>query len=76
MTIIKVCFPVGHPVNFIDGEDYVFNFEVVEGHLRVSESLRIIPGSAGNFKAPRCIHVYAPGAWREVQVDYGSYYGS
>jgi len=73
MTSITVFFYSGAERTLTDEEDRIFNFEVVDGHLRLSERLRLVPGSVnGNFKAARCTHVYPPGTWREVEIDYGS----
>jgi hypothetical protein len=74
MTSITVFFHNGNQeVTFTDEVDKLFYTQLEDGHMRIMEALRLIPGSeTGNFKTPRCIHIYPPGVWREVELDYGS----
>ena len=71
MASITVFFTTGSELTLEDETDKFFRYKVEDGHLTLTESCRRIPGKAdGLFKDPRPIHVYPPGVWREVEVNY------
>jgi len=70
MTTITVFLKEGER-SFTDEDDRLFDYSVNDGHLRVTEACRRIPGKAdGLFKNHRPLHVFPPGEWIEVEVEY------
>ena len=70
MSGLTVFFPVGKELTYEDTSDTVYKPMVVDGHLFVQETCRLIKGTDGGFKSARTLHVFAPGVWREVENDY------
>ncbi len=70
MTEITVFFENGWDRQFTDEPDRLFFTKLEDGHLRVMEKLRLIPGGHDNWKRERTLHIYPPGLWREVAFDY------
>lgn len=70
MSGVTVFFKVGKERAFDDTIDCIYKTEVADGHLHVSETRRLIPGTEGGFKSARTITIYPPGQWREVEFDY------
>lgn len=69
-TIITVFFTTGEEKNFTDEPKRKFDFVVTEGQCRIKE--QVLPSGGTTWEPQRTIHVYPPGVWREVEVDYGS----
>lgn len=69
MTTITLFLNEGYR-DFEDEKDRIFDCNVKENYLYISERVRLIPGTEGNFKSPRMIHIFPPGTWKEIEVNY------
>ena len=70
MSGVTVFFVEGER-EFTDTIDCIYKTVVdAMGGLSVTESLRLIPGTDGNFKSARTCVIYPAGQWREVEFDY------
>lgn len=73
MAEITVFFTVGGVRSWIDEPDRLFIVnQQADGHLRILEKRRVVPGGRDNFLTPKTLHIYPPGTWSEVELDYGS----
>lgn len=71
MTEFTVFYPESEERTFVDRDDRLFDWQVIEGHLHILEQARLIERKPdSSWKRARCIHVHPPGTWLEVATDY------
>jgi hypothetical protein len=56
---------------YTDDENRRFDFQVIDGHLWITETLAPLVPNGKTWRTPRNVRVFPPKVWIEVIVQYG-----